>query len=132
MSNLFWAAVIVGGVVVGYRLVFQRFPWEPLRLTSVRLASRPTPMTTRLAEDHVRGQLVTPQTWRGSYGSVLQGQVTGTFNGSVGAGLYLDSQMLSPEKTHVTPQIEAALAQSAHRRTWFGGGQTPPVQGTFG
>lgn len=84
------------------------------------------------AENHGRGGALTPATWRGTYGSVLQREVTGTFDGSEPAGLYQNSQLLSPEKLHVTPQIEAALAESTRRKTWFGGGQVPMVEGTFG
>jgi len=135
VSKTFWLIVAAGGVLAAYRLAYGKFPWQPtatLRpVQPIRVEPRPAP-TTRLAEDHLRGAALTPQTWSGlAHGSVQPSQLTGTFDGSVGAGLYLDSQLLSPEKRHVTPQIEAALAQSVQRRAWFGGG-TVPVQGTFG
>jgi len=132
MSKILVVGAIGALGVLSYRQIFGRFPWEAAALRPIQLPPRPAP-TVRLAENHMRGQALTPQTWFAlAHGSVLPTELSGTFDGSAGAGLYLDSQLLSPEKRHVTPQIEAALAQSAHRRTWFGGGQTPPVQGTFG
>lgn len=88
--------------------------------------------SVREVENHGRGEAVTPKTWRGTYGSILQPQVSGTFNGSESAGLYVNSQLLNPQSIHVTPQIESALAWSTQRRKWFGGGSIPVVEGTFG
>lgn len=79
--------------------------------------------SAREIENHGRGEAVTPKTWLGTYGSVPQ-QPAGTFNG-VPTGLTI------PEEIHVTPELEARLAQSSQQRTWAGGGTTPSV-GTFG
>lgn len=80
----------------------------------------------RLPENHLRGQLVAPlwRLWSGTFGSIRPEQVTGTF-GDGERGLPF------PEEVHVTPELEAALAESVERRVWLGGGATP-VTGTFG
>lgn len=82
--------------------------------------------TERMPENHMRGTEVAGvhRVYRGTFGSIPLGQATGTFNG-VTSGLTI------PEEIHVTPQLEAALAQSVQRRTWKTGGSTP-VTGTFG
>ena len=81
----------------------------------------------RVAENHWRGRAVTPQTWFGlAHGSILPQELTGTFNGPTLGLSYPE------EGPHVSPEIEAAIARSEQRRTWFGGGQKAPVEGTFG
>jgi len=79
---------------------------------------------TRLPEDSGRGEAVQP-TWRiwGGHHGGIKPQPTGTFNGTP-SGLTL------PESEHVTPEIEARLAQIASHRTWQQGGLQSV--GTFG
>ena len=66
--------------------------------------------------------------WFGlAHGSILPQEQAGTFNGSTDIGLAYPE-----EGPHVSPQIEAYLSQSVRRRSWFGGGSIPVVEGTFG
>lgn len=104
-----------------------RQPYSPR--TSYRLGNAGSTREvalSRLPEDHVRGAAVTPEwrKWGSGYGSILPEGVTGTFNGAP-IGLTI------PEERHVTPQVEAYLAESVRRRLWLGGGQPRP-SGTFG
>lgn len=115
-----------------------------------------------LPENHIRGAILTPNTWRGGYGSIQQQEKIGTFSndlpdisqepenharglaltpktwfglpfGSIVPRLVAPSALSYPEEgPHVSPEIEEALRLSAQRRTWFGGGQKAPVEGTFG
>lgn len=80
VSKILVVGAIAGLAILWHKTTFGRYPWESARMpTPIRVAPRPT--TTRLPEDHGRGEEIQAQ-WRmfhGYHGSIMAYETTGTF-----------------------------------------------------